>query len=66
MNTNTKKTKGFFFQILVELKVLLSSKFNIIVAAIIILGSIAVPVVGQNTVRKRIPDRITGTETWKT
>jgi ABC-2 type transport system permease protein len=47
MNTNTKKTKGFFFQILVELKVLLSSKFNIIVAAIIILGSIAVPVVGK-------------------
>ena len=47
MNTNTKKTKGFFFQILVELKVLLASKFNLIVAAVIILGSLAVPIVSK-------------------
>ena len=52
MNTNTKKTKGFFFQILIELKVLLSSKFNIIFLALIILGSIAVPIVSKTQSNK--------------
>ena len=48
MNTaNTRKTKGFFYQILVEFRILFSSKFTIIIAALILLGSIAVPVLDK-------------------
>ena len=59
MSTEIKKTKGFFHQILVEIKILFSSKFNIILAALIILGAIAVPIVGK-VQSNRVPVRYYG------
>ena len=47
MSDARKKTRGFVYQILIEIKKLFTSKFNIILAALILLGGIAFPIVSK-------------------
>ncbi len=46
-NNDNKKTKNFLFQILTEIKMLFTSKFTIILVALIVLAAIAVPIISK-------------------
>ena len=60
MTNNKKKPRGFIFQIFTEIKIVFASKFTIILASLILLGGIAVPIIGTFSPNNRQMERYYG------